>query len=204
MAPPPPPLNTQRPLKNRALVVPFYKVGRAGPKYMIVRHRPTQEWGLLSGTCTRGEKPLTCAMRELREETKDAVWVSFSAYNMRSTIVILPEGGVRYHVFFVDISNYRSPAAVRTAFHASKRVDKGYDETDGLEFNTLEQLRDKKKVWEVTRFIIRHPAFLKLHSDLCKVTALMPTDVRPQVATARKSPPRSPRARPRAASNGPG
>ena len=31
---------------------------------------------------------------------------------------------------------------------------------------TLEQLRDKKKVWEATQFVIRQQNFLRLHNEL--------------------------------------
>ena len=181
----------QRPLRNRALVVPFCKIGRAPPKYMLVRHRPTQEWGLLSGTCGRGERPALCGMRELREETHDAVIIDFNDSNTHTTTVIWPQGGVRYHVYFVDISNYRTPAALRLAFHASKRTDKGYDETDDITFATLEQLRDKKKVWEATQFVIRQQNFLRLHHELisCAITS-RPKELRRLPAV--KSPPKPP------------
>ena len=184
--------STQRPLRNRALVVAFVKLGKTPPKYMLVRHRPTQEWGLLSGTCTRGEKPLNCAMRELREETRDAVVLAFTPYNTRSTVIIWPEGNVRYHVYFVDLTNYRSPTALRAAFQASKRTSSaGYDETDMLTFETLDELRDRKKVWEVTRFMVRQAEFQRLHRELCASVTLAPHKVlNPARALVRKSPPR--------------
>ena len=178
-----------RPLKNRALAVCFYpdRSRRAPPKYLLVRHRPTQEWGLLSGTCARGEKPVNCAMRELREETKDAVLISFSPYNTRSTVIVWPEGAVRYHVFFIDLSNYRSPSAIRAAFHASKRTGKEYEEVDMLTFETLDELRGRKKVWEVTRFLIQHPSFQRMHRELCDAVVVAPLDVKPQTRTNRRA-----------------
>ena len=182
--------HSHRPLRNRACVIPFYKIGRAPPKYMLVRHRPTQEWGLLSGTCSRCERPVMCAMRELREETRDALELNFNSCNLKTTApIIWPEGGVRYHVFFVDISNYRSPRALREAFHASKRNDKGYDETDDIAFASLDQIRVKKKVWEATHFIIKQHLFLKAHNELCTGVAITPSDVRVR-SPGRRSPQR--------------
>ena len=152
--------------QTKALVVPFYKHGRLSPKYLFVHDRVHREWGFLSGTCKKFERPIACALRELREETKNAMNITLTAWNHVHFPLTLRRGAwtLNYTVYFIDVTNYKPPTEVCAAFKASTKSGREYNENDDICFATLDQLRGKR-LWSVTSQILRTKEFAHAHGE---------------------------------------
>jgi 8-oxo-dGTP diphosphatase len=56
-------------LKKYRFIVIFAQYGRAGGGWLYARHKDRDTWETAGGHIEKGETPLDCAKRELREET---------------------------------------------------------------------------------------------------------------------------------------
>ena len=156
-------------VQYKTMCVLWHKQPHTLPRYLLVRDRMHQEWTFISGCCRHNEKPVNCAMRELREETKDAVNIVFTRFNCRTFQMSARKNCVNmlYSVYIVDITNYKSPAEIVNQFKASTRQGKAYNENDDLCFTTLEAAK-AKVMWSVSTQVIKHRDFAAIHRDICR------------------------------------
>lgn len=153
-------------IRQKALVIPYLLSSSGSVRYLVVKDKMHDEYTFISGCCKKSEHITTCAIRELREESKDAVNISFEKFDVKRFIVetysrecdeykedlkknerILTV----YHVFLIDISFYKSPNEMVEIFKNSKKVSKAYNENSDLSCMTLDQFK-AKKMWSFIRW----------------------------------------------------
>jgi ADP-ribose pyrophosphatase YjhB (NUDIX family) len=170
-------------LRRKVLVVPYVVTPQKRLKMLLCKDARYKEYGLLSGGLKRNESPATGAMRELREETKDAITISLTCWNHRTFQIVTDAREARelemdimrgehvvtcYTVFVIDITNYTSPAEIMRRFKASTRTGKAYNENESISFETLAVIKTKK-LWSFIRdIVLPHPEFVKMYRDISK------------------------------------
>lgn len=151
---------------------------------MIVKDKAHNEWTYISGGCKLYETTEESAARELKEETRAAVQLDLAASKNYTRFVLetdyrepheLAHDGAtkvitRYHIYLVDITNYRPISHIVRCFRRRGGCVKGaYDENSDIQFVSLQAFARRKDVWPFIRdVVLRHPSF-RLH---CSYLAL--------------------------------
>lgn len=152
-------------------------------RFLIVKDAVFQEYTFISGGLKRNELPCVGAMRELREETRDAVNISLTHWNHRTFKLVTDSREPKeremdkvrgekvlttYHVYVVDITNYKSIANIIEGFKKSTKTGKAYLECDHIAFDTLEQLK-KRNLWSfIKNVILPNTEFKKIYAQISR------------------------------------
>ena len=157
---------------TKTLAIPYIKAPGLAPRFLVVLDKATREWSFISGCCKLHERPEACVMRELREETKEAVNVFLTPWNHRSFQLQTwrLEGErrttIHYYCYAIDISNYRSQNAILEHFRDSKKTGKCYNENSDMAFCTLDQFKEKK-VWSfIRRDVLESKEFKSVYTSI--------------------------------------
>jgi hypothetical protein len=170
-------------IRNKVLCVPYVITMQKRVRFLIVKDAAFQEYTFISGGLKRNEPPAVGAMRELREETRDAVIISLTQWNHRTFKLVTDSRepkerdmdkarGERvlttYHVFVVDITNYKSIANILDGFKKSTKTGKAYMECDAIAFETLDQLK-KRNLWSfIKSVVLPNPEFKKIYTQISR------------------------------------
>jgi len=144
------------------------------PHFLVVRDRKFQDWTFVTGGCRRREimTPLLCAIRELKEETKGVVNLSRGKYNCYNFTTKVDSKNIilnfRYHAYIteVDISLEEQQKQIskyqEEMLNPTHPKNRFYNETDGLLWVTLEELKIIK-LWDVMKqYVLENPEFIAL------------------------------------------
>ena len=161
---------------SKTLAIPYIKAPGLPPKFLVVLDKATREWSFISGCCKLNEHPNSCVVRELREETKEAVLFYLTPWNHRFFEMQhwRAEGEdqrrrtlIHYFCYVIDISNYRPPNEILEHFRNSKKPGKCYNENSDMAFCTLDQFKDKK-VWPfIRKDILESKDFKQIYTSIC-------------------------------------
>lgn len=170
-------------LRSKILCVPYVITVAKRVRFLVVKDATFQEYTFISGGLKRNELPATGAVRELREETRDAVNISLTHWNHRTFKLVTDSREPKerdldklrgekvltvYHVFIVDITNYKTISAIIEQFKKSTKTGKAYLECDAVTFDTLEQLK-KRNLWSFIRnTVLTNPDFRKIYTQISK------------------------------------
>lgn len=170
-------------IRSKVLCVPYVITLQKRVRFLIVKDAVFQEYTFISGGLKRNEPPAVGAVRELREETRDAVNISLTQWNHRTFKLVTDSRepkerdmdkarGERvlttYYVFVVDITNYKSITAILEGFKRSTKTGKAYMECDAIAFETLDQLK-KRTLWSfIKNQVLPHPDFKKIYTQISK------------------------------------
>ncbi len=170
-------------LRHKVLCIPYLITVTKRVRFLVVKDATFQEYTFVSGGLKRNELPATGAMRELREETKDAVMIALTRWNHKMFKLMTDSREPReqdldrlrnekvltvYHVFVVDITNYKTIAKMMEDFKHSSRTGKAYLECDALCFDTLEQMK-ARKLWAFIRNnVLNNADFKRIYMEISK------------------------------------
>ena len=168
-------------MRNKILCIPYLITVTKRVRFLIVKDATFQEYTFISGGLKRNELPAHGAVRELREETKDAVTISLTKWNHKSFKLITDSREPRereldrlrnekvltiYHVYVIDITNYRSIPAIIGDFKASTKSGKAYLECDAIAFDTLEQMKLRKLWGFIRNTVLSNADFKKMYNQI--------------------------------------
>lgn len=155
--------------------MPYVRGDDGKPLFLAVKDKKFGEWTFISGTCKKKhmEHPMTCAIRELKEETKECVDIDLrswphaymaldTAWNDRSETT-----STTYHIYVVDITAYaRSPSSIVRGFFDTKKIGKQFNENTNIGFFSYEDLLGLN-LWEfISRIVLTNANFQKIISRL--------------------------------------
>jgi len=173
-------------VRHKVVVIPVSFLSDK-PKFLTVKDSKSKEWTFITGGCKKKEIPntLSCALRELEEETRGAVNLKkgkFKSFTFSSKSRSKEEldkdnrEGIQvstlHHVYIFELN--KTPAEqnrIKSQFSKHKEmviqrkkndqtVKKMYDENDELEFETLEEFNRHPKIWDfIIKNIIRNSQF---------------------------------------------
>ena len=157
--------------RHKAITVPV-SFASGEPRFLVVRDRRYHDWTFVTGGCRKKEisSPLSCALRELSEETKGTVDIKEGkfSYYFFDTSDVDPKFTFIYHVYLIEvdytleeqerqISRFQHEMVCPT--HPQKNC---YNETDNMLWVTFRDLQKLPK-WNVVRVhILDNPDFLGL------------------------------------------
>jgi ADP-ribose pyrophosphatase YjhB (NUDIX family) len=168
-------------IRQKVLVIPYMKSATGILRYLIVKDRVCDEYTFISGCVKKAELVQSCAVRELKEETREAVVIQLDRFQIKRFVVETvsrePEEIKKdlmkrekiitvYHVFMIDISNYKSPTELLNTFKTSKKTSKAYNENSEMTFATLDQFKTKKMWSFIRNEILSDARFLKCHKEI--------------------------------------
>ncbi len=168
--------------RSKILAIPYVKGDDGKPLFLAVKDKKFDEWTFVSGTCKKKsmEHPMTCAIRELKEETKECVDIDLHtwphAYMSLGTTWNEPSSSptknqmdvyTTYHIYVLDITEYaRSPSSIIHGFFDSKMTGKQFNENTDIGFFSIDDLRHMK-LWKfISRIILDNEAFQNIISRL--------------------------------------
>ena len=144
----------------KAIVIP-----KIGNKYVVVKDKKYGEYTFVIGGCKLNEPSTACALRELAEETRNAVSINASLMqkpsftfesrdrspselrnDKRKGVVVT----MWYNVFVVPLE--ASFEQIERNYHAHKFTNnKAYAETSGIYLMTLSELMKSEKTWRMMK-----------------------------------------------------
>ena len=157
----------------KVLVIPYCFI-HGTLNFLMVHDKTFEEWTFISGGKKVHESVISCAARELYEETKGVINIPedsfrdslyFTIHVMHSSI---PGSHFKlhtlYHVFFVNLrltreSNMRY---IEDMFRASRREEREMNENDDARFFRYRDIKHIPTIWEFIREIISMNVF-KFH-----------------------------------------
>ena len=147
-------------IRYKSIVIP-----KIGSKYVVVKDKKYGEYTFVIGGCKKSETSTQCALRELAEETRNAV--SINARLMQQPSFTFDsrdrspselrtdkkEGVVvtmRYNAFVVPLE--ASFDQIQRNYNAHKFTNnKAYAETSGIYLMTLSELMKSEKTWRMMK-----------------------------------------------------
>ena len=142
------------------------------PLFLMVRDKKHQDWTFVTGGCRRREieNPIVCALRELNEETKNVIQLRHGNYTNYTFTTSLDdqEGTFIYHVYIIEVDMTPLEQQIHISKYQEQQLQpthpnkKCFDETDGLLWITLGQMKNLK-VWKIIRVhVLDNPDFIAL------------------------------------------
>ena len=150
-------------LKPKVLVLPFIKT-KTGLKYLIVKDRISGDYTFISGSSKKNESITVTALRELKEETKNAIYINLYSFPIKK--FTMQTSKEEYHVYFIDITKYKTPQQMIQEFKTCKITSKSYMENSEMLFCSLDTFKGKRMWPFIRNDVITHPTFLKIHKEL--------------------------------------
>jgi 8-oxo-dGTP pyrophosphatase MutT (NUDIX family) len=145
--------------RHKAMAIPVYFI-QGEPHFLIVHDKRFSEWTFVTGGCRKREvyNPLRCALRELEEETRGVVNITHGSYSYYKFSVKDSYDDILnvYHVYVIDFPmSLTDQEKIINQFMANKelmdsnkiRFQKHYDENDFIEFDTINGIKHRKKIW---------------------------------------------------------
>lgn len=147
-------------IRYKSIVIP-----RIRDKYIVVQDKKFKEFTFVVGGCKRNESSVACALRELAEETRNAVVVNprllqqpsftFSSRD-RSKQELQADKNQKvfvtmvYNAFIVDVN---VPFSQIKRLYDSKNFfnNKAYTETSGIYLMSYKELMDSPRTWKMMK-----------------------------------------------------
>jgi len=173
-------------VRHKVVVIPVSFLNDK-PRFLTVKDSKTKEWTFITGGCKKKEIPntLSCALRELEEETRGAVDIVHGKYktftfNSKSRSKDELDKDTRdgtqvstiHHVYIFELNTTQSEQKrIKNQFNRHKEafmqrknnnqsIKKMYDENDELEFETMDEFSRHSKIWDfIIKNIIRNSHF---------------------------------------------
>ena len=164
---------------HKAIAIPVDMTNSQQPIFLTVLDKRHLEWIFVTGGCRKTEvdEPIKCAIRELHEETRGAVYIhkgkySYFQFNTKTNSKKLGDVVNVYHVYVIDYSptdkekQYIVDEFELVKEHMNKKkldgvpVKRAWDENETMVFETLDQMK-QKTIWEIiNKNVIENPDFI--------------------------------------------
>lgn len=161
------------------LIVPYAHDAEGKLIFLLVKDKKFDEWTFISGTCKKRsmEHPIACAIRELKEETKEIVdidlftWphhhISLNTTYEEPCSPCVAESSTTYHIYFIDINAYaKTPDEIAQLFQITKKRGKHFNENNELGFFHLDEF-ESMKLWKfITHVVMPDSGFANVIRNL--------------------------------------
>ncbi len=143
-------------MQRKVLVVLYTKIIGTKNRYLVVRDKVHKEWTFISGTCEKYERPITCAIREVYEETRGAINLRRKRPKIRKIYRTYDGSHRRVDVIFIQLRySTNHIAKIKRRFLNASTDNPGWDENTHISFETISKLLSRKNVWNFVRKVVR-------------------------------------------------
>ena len=147
------------------------------PRFLVVRDRRHHDWTFVTGGCQNKKeisRPLLCALRELKEETKGIVDVTSGKYSsfFFKTDKVTPNFIFIYHVIIIELpitpeeQQFHVNRFQHEMVHPTHLPLKCYNETENMLWVTFEEFKNMNKWIVVKTHLMDNPDFYVLVCSL--------------------------------------